>query len=120
VRIGALIVGSLLVGGLGRPARAEKAFGAPLPEQVRPVETGRFHSQMNWERTERWFRRLYGSSDGIIFRRLETAPEVEGWYIQNLRPGRPWDGIHVYRTEETIHIVVLPARDGRTGGGRSG
>jgi len=94
-----------------RVARAAKAFGAPLPDKVRQVEEGRFHSLQNWDRTVRWFRRVYGRSEGIVLRPLETTPEVEGWFVQNLRPGRTWDGIHVYRTEGTIHLFVLPARD---------
>lgn len=101
-----------------RDAFAEKAYGAPLPEQVRQVEKGRFHSLQNWDRTERWFRRVYGRSEGIVFRRLETTPEVDGWFVQNLRPGRTWDGIHVYRTDGTIHIFVLPARS--SNGARDG
>jgi hypothetical protein len=53
---------------------------------------------------------VYGKSEGIVMRPLPTNPEVDGWFVQNLRPGRTWDGINVYRAEGTIHIVVLPAR----------
>lgn len=112
MRWGALIFVALFAGSAGpRTARAEKAFGAPLPDPVRQVERGRFHSLQNWERTERWFRRVYGRSEGVVLRPLETTPAVDGWFVQNLRPGRTWDGIHVYRTEGTIHIYVLPSRD---------
>jgi hypothetical protein len=113
VRVVALTLGLAALVSWARPALAEKAYGAPLPDKVRQVEKGRFHSLQNWERTERWFRRVYGRSEGIVFRRLETTPKVEGWFIQNLRPGRMWDGIHVYRTDGTIHIFVLPTDEVR-------
>jgi len=112
VRVAAVTLGLVVLVGWARPAAAEKAYGASLPEPIRQVEKGRFHALQGWQRTEKWFRRVYGRSEGIVFRPLEATPEVEGWFIQNLRPGRTWDGIHLYRTEDTVHVFVLPADDG--------
>lgn len=97
-------------------AEAAKSRGATLPEQVRREGPGRYRSLQSWDKTVRWFRRVYAGSDGLVWRRLQTPPHVEGFYIQNLRPGRNFDGINVYRAtrgkHEGVHIYVVPRSDG--------
>lgn len=95
------------------PAQAARVVGAALPEQVTRIGETRFRSLQNWERTVRWFRRVYGDSEGVVWRRLETPPQVEAFMVENLRRGRSWDAIHVYRAlrgpHEGVHIFVAPA-----------
>ncbi|HJL41423.1 MAG TPA: hypothetical protein RMG48_08960 [Myxococcales bacterium LLY-WYZ-16_1] len=96
-------------------ARGARVMGAALPDQVERVGPGRFRSLKSWDRTLRWFRRVYGDSEGLVWRRVDGKPAVEAFYLQNLRRGRTWDGIHVYRVargpHEGIHIFVLPRAD---------
>ncbi len=103
-----MLVATILATMAPRPASAERAYGASLPEQVRPVEPGRFQSTQKWARTERWFRRVYGRSEGIIWLPLPHTSKVEGFSLRNVRAGRTWDALNVYRAEGSIHIVVLP------------
>jgi hypothetical protein len=105
------VIGLAAAVGLGPSgARAERLHGAVLPREVRPAGSNRFASAQTYPRTLRWFRRTYGRSEGIFFRPLRGSPKVQGVFIQNLRPGRAWDGINLYEAEGTVHIYVLPAQ----------
>ncbi|MGF1510599.1 MAG: hypothetical protein ACFB9M_13950 [Myxococcota bacterium] len=90
-------------------ATAARRYGAVLPDEARQVGTDRFVSQQDYQRTLRWFRRVYGQSDGVFFRPLHGSPEVRGVFIQNIRPGRGWDGINLYEARSRVQFVVLPA-----------
>ncbi|MEM1024403.1 MAG: hypothetical protein AAGD10_11820 [Myxococcota bacterium] len=92
-------------------AGAVSFSGASLPEKVRPAgEDGRYRSLESYDRTLRWFRRVYGRSEGLFFQPIRGAAGVDGVHIHNLRAGRRWDTINVYEAKKVVHILVLPHR----------
>jgi len=98
---------------LWAPGTAEAASysGASLPDKVRPAAgEGRYRSLDSLDRTLRWFRRVYGRSEGLFFQPIRGAAGVDGYHIHNLRAGRRWDAINVYEAKNTVHVVVLPHR----------
>lgn len=95
--------------GAPRPAAAEKVYGALLIDGARKVEQGRYRSPKNFERTVRFFRRTYGRTKGVVFRRMATTPKVKGVHIANLRSKRTWEGINVYEVKDRVFIYVIKA-----------
>lgn len=96
------------------PALAEKVYGAVIVDGARRIEPGRYRSPQDYERTLRFFRRVYGRSEGIVFTRMKTTPKVKGTHIANLRDKRTWDGINVYEVRDKVFIYVLKAGERAT------
>jgi len=104
---------SVLVALLAGPglARGASYSGASLPDKTRPAAgEGRYRSLESLDRTIRWFRRVYGRSEGLFFQPIRGAADVEGVHVHNLRAGRRWDTINVYEAKNVVHVVVLPHR----------
>lgn len=87
---------------------AETLHGASLPRELTPVSENRFRSQLDLRRTIRFFRRVYGQSDGVFIQNIRGDPRVDGVHVRNIRPGRQWDAVNVYEAKGTVHVVVLP------------
>lgn len=94
--------------GVASRAEAKRVFGAAIPDEVRRIDEGRFRSRRDWDRTLRFFRSVYRRTSGVVWRRIETPPNVKAIHIQNTKRKRKWDGINIYETKGgKVYIYVL-------------
>ncbi len=91
-------------------AEAKKVYGAVLLDEVRKVEDGRYRSRLDWDKTLRHFRRVYGRAKGIVWHRVRSSPQVKLVHISNTRSKRSWDGINIYENRKKIFIYVLKSK----------
>ncbi len=85
-------------------------YGAVLLDEVRKVEDGRYRSRLDWDKTLRHFRRVYGRAKGIVWHRVRSSPQVKLVHISNTRSKRSWDGINIYENRKKIFIYVLKSK----------
>lgn len=98
----------LLFAGASARAEAKRVFGALIPDEVHRVDDARYRSRRDWDKTLRFFRSVYKRTSGVVWRRIETPPNVKAIHIQNTRRKRKWDGINVYETKSgKVFIYVL-------------
>lgn len=90
-------------------AMADSVYGAVILNEAHKIAPGRYQSHKSYEDTMRFFHRAYGSTDGVVIRRIEGTPKVKGVHIANIAARRTWDGINVYETGNKVFIYVLKA-----------
>ena len=101
-----VVVGTLL----GQPstASAERIYGAVVMDGARPLkEKGRYRSVKDWDRTTRFYRRVYGSKKGYVWREIATTPRVRAVHLENTNKRRTWDGINIYQSRGKVYMYYL-------------
>lgn len=88
-------------------AEAAKVHGATILDESKKTGPSRFQSRRDWDRTIRFFRRVYGKKKGIVWSQMDTPPGVKGIHIANIRRTRKWDGINIYQHKNRIEIFVI-------------
>lgn len=88
-------------------AWAERVYGITLPPDARRIDEDRYRATQNYNRTIRYFSRLFGRSRGLIWQPIRGSAEVRGVHIINHRPGRQWDALNIYETDDKVYIYVV-------------
>lgn len=102
-----MLLGAISSVGIGA-ALAATVSGAQLPPEVSRIESRRYRSKRDWDRTLRFYRSVYSRKRGIIWKQIDTPPGVKGVHIANTRAGRRWDGINIYEAGGKVTIFILP------------
>lgn len=101
---------------LGNPQRtsAAGAHGVVVPQGSKTMGKSQFRSSKDWDRTIRFFRKVFRGDKGIVFQLMKSPPNVKAYHIQNINPKRRWDSVNIYENKQKVYISILPTQ-GRTG-----
>lgn len=92
-----------------RPAWAQRVHGVTMPPDARKIEDDHFRAGQTYDRTLRYFSRLYGIGRGIVWRPIRGNAKVKGVHIINHQRSRSWDAINIYENRDKVYIYVLKA-----------
>ena len=94
-------------------SHAARVHGAVIFDKTVKVDDSRYRSKQNWDRTMRFFRRVYGDKPGMVMHAVPTPPRVKAVHIENTNPGASWEGINIYETRGKVFIYVIAADGGK-------
>ncbi len=108
----ALLVAVMVAG--SSEALAASVHGAVLIDNAVKVDEDRYKSPKDWERTLRFFRKVYRKKPGIVWMDVATTPKVKATHLANTNPGSSWEGINIYQVRGGVFIYVI-AREKENG-----
>ena len=106
--------------GVGDAEAVEKVHGALIIDKGAKVGVDRYKSPKDWERTLRFYRRVYGGKPNIVWRDIASTPKVKAVHIGSTDRERSWEGINIYRTRSGVFIYVIAAESARGSGKPAG
>ena len=92
-------------------AHAARVHGAVIFDKTVKVDDSRYRSKQNWDRTLRFFRKVYSDKPGMVLHSVPTPPRVKAVHIENTNSGASWEGINIYETGGKVFIYVIAAQD---------
>ena len=105
------LVGLALCAVAPSSAQAESVHGALIMDHGKRVDTDRYKMAKNWDRTIRFYHRVYGKKDGYTWEFFADTPKVRAIHIENLNRKKGWEGLNIYETRKGVFVYVIKAEE---------